>query len=115
MKRILLFSVLIVFLLVLSSCYNNKPTYDELSKLYDDLCLNYDDLRSNYDDLKDMYSDLKSSSEFRNTSVIDDLWTLEDDMITLYGFFDSDEDFTFEEAKHSFDRLETVYSRYCHY
>ena len=108
MKRILLFVLLFIILFSFSSCYSNKPTYDELSQ-------QYDDLQEKYNNLMEVYQNYKSVCEYLDSLVIFDLWSCEDDIITLSGYFDGNDDFTFEETKNAFEHIDSVYRKYCHY
>ena len=107
---LILLSILIInFLFHVIS--QDKTYYQKYTELEEE----YDNLKSNYDDLTDIFHDYKLYIEFREDSVVDDLWSCEDDIATLSCYFYNDTDITFEEAENSFDHLNSVYIKHCHY
>ena len=101
----------LVFYLLATSVLSNRDTAQELSDLQE----KYDDLQEKYDDLKEVHSEMKMYYQFRDDSVVDDLWSCEDDIATLYCYFEGEDYVNLSEAKESFNRFHTVYKKHCHY
>lgn len=87
-KYLLAFLLLLLF--VLTGCSNYEAKYNEYHDKYDELEMKYEKLYS-------LYSD-----------SMDKLGASEDDLITVYCYFENENDVTFDEAYDSFDRLRTV-------
>ena len=59
----------------------------------------YDELQEQYDELSDKEEDLRYQ-----------LGKLEDDMASVYLYFDQDNDISFDEARESYNRIDSVIS-----
>ena len=117
MKRIILCVVLIA-LLLLSGCTDYRRSYEDLQDKYDDLLARYDNLAGSYEDLQLTYDDLQdrydaldgkytdlsaayenfsgSSADYK--SQFESLGTLEEDLTTVWCFFESEENVSFDQA-----------------
>ena len=81
--------------------------------MYFELECKYDDLQSEYSDLYDRYAEAYCNwedTDIELTSLYEDIGSLEDDLIAVYGFFEGG-DYTFEDAFTSFKKIDsTIYS-----
>ena len=66
-----------------------------------------------YNELVDKYDELEAEYSSYQSDVSFDFFRIEDDMITLYNYFEHEEDYTFDIAKESYDRIQKIVDNYC--
>lgn len=97
-KKLIL--VLISFLFLLSGCGVSYSDYNELQDKYSELETKYDEICSEY------VSDKEKIAPYLD-NIIDKIGSIQDDITTVWIYFEED-DYTFEEARSSFDKIHTV-------
>ena len=100
MKK-LIFAFLLLSLLFLSGCSDYKSKYENLQEEYDDLLAKYDSINS-------WYYDDKEDIGFELDRITDSIGSLEDDIATVWCYFENEEGTTFDEAYASFDKISSV-------
>ena len=72
----------------------------------------YRNLKEEHDKLEDQYLDLESSHEqiqIKYDNLLESIGSLDDDISTVYWYFDNENDITFSEAKKSFSKIDKFY------
>ena len=71
-----------------------------------------DKLQKEYDKLEEQYQDLESIHEqiqIKYDNLLESIGSLDDDISTVYWYFDNENDITFSEAKKSFSKIYKFY------
>ena len=100
MKKLILV-VLLISLFLLTGCSDYEKRYEKLQEEYDELLTKYDSINSSYFDNKEEIG-------FELDRITDSIGSLEDDIATVWCYFENEEDVTFDEASASFDKINSV-------
>lgn len=105
-KRLIV--ILVLSLFFFSSCANSslQSKYDEL---YDKYLALEDQYSGSSSSLEESLHELeKYESEYN--SLHNKLWSLEDDSLTVYCYFEDENDVSFDEAYDAYQRIKTLWS-----
>lgn len=106
MKKALL-CIVLVSLLLLSGCTDYKRSYEDLQDKYDDLLVKYDNLSGSYEDLSAKYRQLYDH-DVHLQAELDAVGSIEDDITTVWCFFESEENVTFSQAHPAYLRIHNI-------
>lgn len=70
--------------------------------------LQRDSLQEKLDELQNQYDEMQAELQGINEDILYQLGNLEEDMAVVYMYFDQDEDITFDEARKSFNNIDSV-------
>ena len=86
MKKLILV-VLLISLFLLTGCSDYEKRYEKLQEEYDELLTKYDSINSSYFDNKEEIG-------FELDRITDSIGSLEDDIATVWCYFENEEDVT---------------------